>query len=223
MRPLKHGYTNRTIGDGLIVEKTYEGPDAGIRSAREHTLLTRLYGQLPVPPVHGLDNGILTLGFVAGTPGQELMDAGHAAPVLEACGTLLRRIHATTPSVLGADVDDAGRVLVHGDFGPNNLLLDPVTFQVTAVVDWEFAHLGDAVEDLAWCEWIVRMHHAEHRQKVDDFFNAYGRPVPAWPIRQAAMLARCTALQQFCHRWEPNGPGVRQWQERTATTAGWRE
>jgi aminoglycoside phosphotransferase (APT) family kinase protein len=30
------------------------------------------------------------------------------------------------------------------------------------VVDWEFAHLGDPVEDLAWCEWIVRMHHPEH-------------------------------------------------------------
>ncbi|WP_234371271.1 phosphotransferase [Streptomyces sp. XY431] len=223
MRPLKHGYTNRTVGDGSVVEKTYEGPDAGLRRAREHTLLTRLQGKLPVPPVHGLDNGILTLGFVTGTPGQDLIDAGRAAQVLEACGTLLRRIHETAPSVLGAGAQDAGQVLVHGDFGPNNMLLDPVTFQVAAVVDWEFAHLGDAVEDLAWCEWIVRMHHAEHRQALDRFFHAYGGPVPAWPVRQAAMLARCAELELFCHRWESNGPGVRQWQERAATTAGWQE
>ena len=91
MRPLKHGYTNHTVSDGSVVEKTYEGPDAGVRCAREHTLLTRLRGKLPVPPVHGLDNGILTLGFVTGTPGQELMDAGRATQVLQACGTLLRR------------------------------------------------------------------------------------------------------------------------------------
>jgi hypothetical protein len=86
MRPLKHGYTNHTVGDGSVVEKTYEGPDAGLRCAREHTLLTRLRGNLPVPPVHGLDSRILTLGFVTGTPGQELMDAGRATHILKACG-----------------------------------------------------------------------------------------------------------------------------------------
>jgi len=26
-------------------------------------------------------------------------------------------------------------------------------------VDWEWAHAGNPIEDLAWCEWIVRMHH----------------------------------------------------------------
>jgi hypothetical protein len=126
MRPLKHGYTNRTIGDGSVVEKTYEGPDVGIRRAREYALLTRLQGKLPVPPVRGVDDGVLTLGFVAGAPGQELVEAGHAAQVLEACGVLLRRIHETAPSVLGAGAHDAGKVLVHGDFGPNNVLVDPV-------------------------------------------------------------------------------------------------
>jgi aminoglycoside phosphotransferase (APT) family kinase protein len=98
-----------------------------------------------------------------------------------------------------------------------------VSFRVTAVVDWEFARLGDAVEDLAWCEWIVRMHHAEHHQELDHFFNAYGGAVPAWPVRRATMLARCAELERFCHRGDPNGPGARQWQERAAETAGWQE
>ena len=223
MRPLKHGYTNHTVGDGSVVEKTYAGPDAELRRTREYSVLTRLRGALPVPPVRGLENGILTLGFVTGTPGQELVEAGHAARVLEACGTLLRRIQETSPGVLGAGAHEAGTVLVHGDFGPNNMLLDPVTFQVTAVVDWEFAHLGRPVEDLAWCEWIVRMHHPGHRQELHRLFSAYGGPVPGWPVRQAAMLDKCAALERFCHRWQPNGPGVSQWQRRAAATAGWQE
>jgi hypothetical protein len=44
VHPLKHGYTNHTVGDGAVVEKTYEGPDAGLRLRREHALLTRLRG-----------------------------------------------------------------------------------------------------------------------------------------------------------------------------------
>lgn len=223
MRRLKHGYTNHTVGDGVVVEKTYEGPDADLRLDREHGLLSRLQGRLPVPPVRAADVGTLTLGFVPGVQGQELLDAGHAEPVLETCGRVLRRIHDIAPSVLGTDGHAAGKVLVHGDFGPNNVLLDPVTFEVTAVLDWEFAHLGDPVEDLAWCEWIVRMHHPEHRQALTFFFDAYDGDVPDWPARRAVMLARCESLEQFCHRWEPNGPGVRQWRERAATTAGWHE
>lgn len=191
MRPFKHGYTNRTVGDGAVVEKTYEGPDAELRLNREYGLLNQLQGRLPVPPVHAADAGTLTLGFMAGVPGQELLDAGHAAAVLETCGRLLRCIHGIASSVLAGGAPDAEKVLVHGDFGPQNVLFDPRTFQVTAVVDWEFAHLGDPIEDLAWCEWIVRMHHAEHRQALNHFFSAYGGDVPPWPVRRAAMLARC--------------------------------
>jgi tRNA A-37 threonylcarbamoyl transferase component Bud32 len=222
MRPLKHGYTNSTLGDGAVVEKTYEGPDADLRLRREHTLLTRLQDRLPVPPVRAVTTATLTLGFVAGAAGQELLEARPAA-VLASCGELLRRIHMVAPDVLTAGRHEAGEVLVHGDFGPNNVLLNPDTLDVTAVVDWEFAHLGAPVEDLAWCEWIVRMHHPGCVHALDHFFRAYGGQVPRWADRRAAMLARCEQLRQFCDRWEANGPGVRQWQERTVMTAGWSE
>ncbi|WP_129841056.1 phosphotransferase [Streptomyces sp. RFCAC02] len=211
MRPLKHGYTNRTVGDGVVVLKTYEGPDARARLRRERAVLVRLRGRVPVPPVVGVSASSLTLGFVAGVQGQELLDSGRAGDVLAGCGEVLRRIHDIAP----------GPVLVHGDFGPNNVLLDPATCEVTAVIDWEFARIGEPVEDLAWCEWIVRMHHPAHRHALGDFFRAYGREVPPWPVRRAAMLARCEALRQFCERWEPDGPGVRQWRERAAVTARW--
>lgn len=39
-------------------------------------------------------------------------------------------------------------VLVHGDFRVGNLMVDEE--DLVAVLDWEFAHLGDPREDLAW-------------------------------------------------------------------------
>jgi Ser/Thr protein kinase RdoA (MazF antagonist) len=38
--------------------------------------------------------------------------------------------------------------LVHSDLNPKNLLVDPVTLEVTGLVDWEFAHAGLPVTDL---------------------------------------------------------------------------
>ncbi|MCX5042104.1 phosphotransferase family protein [Aldersonia sp. NBC_00410] len=38
--------------------------------------------------------------------------------------------------------------LVHGDFRLGNLLIDGTG--ITAVLDWELAHLGDPIEDLGW-------------------------------------------------------------------------
>jgi aminoglycoside phosphotransferase (APT) family kinase protein len=44
-------------------------------------------------------------------------------------------------------------VLVHGDYRTGNYLFDPETRQITAVLDWEIAHVGDFHEDLAW-SWV---------------------------------------------------------------------
>lgn len=41
-------------------------------------------------------------------------------------------------------------VLVHGDLGPGNFVAHEG--QVTALVDWEMAHVGDPMDDLAWLE-----------------------------------------------------------------------
>jgi aminoglycoside phosphotransferase (APT) family kinase protein len=42
----------------------------------------------------------------------------------------------------------AGRVVVHGDFRNGNLIVRPDG--VAAVIDWELAHIGDPLSDLAW-------------------------------------------------------------------------
>jgi hypothetical protein len=223
MRPMKHGYTNETVGDARTVDKAYRGPDAALRLARELEMLTALRGHLPVPPVIATPSGALTLGFMAGAHGQDLIDQGHAARVLHSCGGLLRRLHGLDPGSLGLGGCRAGQVLVQGDFGPNNVLIDPEGFAVTALLDWEFAHLGDPIEDLAWCEWIVRTHHPDHTGEIADFFDAYNGHVLDWPQRQAVMVARCLELQTFCERWEPGGHSAQQWTQRAHTTANWQE
>src|SRR6266540_3608671 len=53
MQPLRHSYTNDTRGDGRVVVKRYEGPDAPVRRSRERAMLARLQGLLPVPALLG--------------------------------------------------------------------------------------------------------------------------------------------------------------------------
>lgn len=222
-RPLRHGYTNSTTGDGRTVVKRYRGPDAEVRAAREQRALTRLHGRLPVPPLLAAEAGAVTLGHLPGVPAQDLLAAGHGPQVLAACGRVLRRLQEIGPGVVEDGPAVAGSVLVHGDFGPHNLLLDPDTFAVTGLVDWEFTHPGDPVEDLAWCEWTVRTHHPDRAGALGELFRAYGRPVPPWPRRRAAMLASCARLEEFCRRRDADGPAVRQWRERARATADWPE
>ena len=40
--------------------------------------------------------------------------------------------------------------IIHHDYRAGNFLFDPESTEITAVLDWELAHLGDYHEDLAW-------------------------------------------------------------------------
>ena len=42
-------------------------------------------------------------------------------------------------------------VLVHGDAGPGNFIYEDGS--VKALLDWEFAHIGDPMDDVAWCDF----------------------------------------------------------------------
>lgn len=76
-------------------------------------------------------------------------------------------------------------VVLHGDFRVGNFLVGPRG--LAGIIDWEFAHIGDPAEDLAWISlrhW--RFHHGEMRfgglaPVPDAFYAAYeaagGRPV----------------------------------------------
>ncbi|HEY7142651.1 MAG TPA: aminoglycoside phosphotransferase family protein [Streptosporangiaceae bacterium] len=226
MQLLPHGYTNHTLGDGSVVVKHYQGPGARVRAGREQAVLRALRGQIPVPAVLDSAQASLTLSFMAGQQGQELLAAGHGASVLRACGGMLRRIHQLDAGQAAAALGSVmapGQVLTHGDYGPQNVLLDPATLAVTAVLDWEWARAGVPVADLAWCEWIVRMHHPGEAGLLGAFFAGYGGAIPGWPDRHAAMLGQCQAMLDRCRQWEPGGPGEAQWAHRLAVTRTWHE
>ena len=64
----------------------------------------------------------------------------HPHPAADAA---LRWLHANTPA------EPKRLVMVHGDYRAGNLLHDEQG-NLLAVVDWEMAHVGDPLEDLAW-------------------------------------------------------------------------
>jgi len=53
-----------------------------------------------------------------------------------------------------APVEVTRTVVCHGDVGPGNFMHDGR--RVTALLDWEFCHLGDPMDDLGW--WVFRGH-----------------------------------------------------------------
>ena len=51
---------------------------------------------------------------------------------------------------------DGDTVLVQGDTGPGNLMYDGD--RVSAIIDWELAHFGDPMDDIAWLSWRATQH-----------------------------------------------------------------
>lgn len=218
---MQHGYTNDTERIGETVRKSYQGPEAAERAHAERTALSALEGLIPVPHLVAVEKSAVVTAFVEGEHGQDLIDAGHARQVLRWCGRVLRRLHALDPALIHAGPRPAG-VIQHGDFGPNNVLFAGADRQVAAVLDWEFCQVGPAIADVAWCEWIVRMHHPEAVDQLMSFFDAYGH-YPPWGDRQAEMLRRCAQLEDFARRWDPNGPAVGSWRQRAVVVSRWSE
>ncbi|MCY3631733.1 MAG: phosphotransferase family protein [bacterium] len=69
-------------------------------------------------------------------------------------------------------------VLVHGDLGPGNVLHDG--HRVTGLCDWELAHVGDPMEDLAW---ITVRAMLTPFVDIETAFGWYDSPVNAERVR----------------------------------------
>lgn len=70
---------------------------------------------------------------------------------IEAMETLMQWLPANLPA------DDGKVSLVHGDYRLDNLMFDPETHRVLAVVDWELSTLGHPYADLAYqcMQWHI--------------------------------------------------------------------
>lgn len=218
---MKHGYTNRTERCGGSVRKTYLGPDARGRQDAELRALTSVQGHVPVPAVVRSGDGWLETTYISGRHGQDLVDDGAARQVLGACGRVLRRLHALDARLLDQQAPEH-LVIQHGDFGPNNVLLSPAADRVVGILDWELSRVGPPITDIAWCEWVIRMHHPHAVPSLDAFFDAYGA-APPWGQRQAEMVRRCERLTTFTARWDASSPAITMWRQRTRAVESWSE
>lgn len=82
----------------------------------------------------------------------------------------------------------ATAALVHGDAGPGNFAFDGD--EVTAVLDWELAHLGDPMEDLAWMAVrSVLQPFGDLDRRVGEYLAAGGQPWSAERFRYYLVAA----------------------------------
>ncbi|MEY4136134.1 MAG: hypothetical protein RL205_262 [Actinomycetota bacterium] len=113
----------------------------------------------------GLDDIIRSVADLHKVPITAIDDSGRTAEQV-ICDNIdgwlaLYRAHAPLPiplieqgaAWLRANLEPTGpSVIVHGDAGPGNALFDPENG--LTVLDWEFAHVGDAAEDWAYLALI---------------------------------------------------------------------
>jgi aminoglycoside phosphotransferase (APT) family kinase protein len=219
---LPHGYTNATrrVGDDLV-EKRYLGSRRFDNARRELACLTALADVVPVPRVveSDLDEPRLVIRWVDGDHGQELIEHGEGRTVMRLVGEM----HRLLQSVPVSDVDLAGdgTVICHGDFGAQNMLFDLAHGRVAAVIDWESAHFGAPVDDLAFAEWLVRMHHADRVYILEDLFEGAGWR-PSWEERHTTMIRKCHEVLAFCEETGWND-SAEWWREVIGVTSAWSE
>lgn len=132
----------------------------GGRPLAERRALARQFCDL-LAQVHAVDWRRLGLGQVLPDPG-----ISAARYELDRWEAILRKdqlepwpeLDLAIVCLRGRAPDSARTVLVHADFKPGNILLDGD--RVSALLDWELAHLGDPLEDLGWVTQPLRT--AEH-------------------------------------------------------------
>lgn len=214
---LKHGYTNQTTKIGKIAEKTYNGPGSANRWAAEVTLLTYLKDKFPVPNlVNANIHGGIQTSWINGFHAQDLLQEDQGEVVMAVLGDLLKKLQQIPAEELVGKIPGNGTCLVHGDFGPQNLILFQKSRQPAAMLDWEWSHLGSPVEDVAWVEWIMRMHHQSQLKYISTFFDHYEN-LPEWSLRQEAMILQCKRHLEFAHL-EGKRKNIQIWQNRMVMT-----
>jgi aminoglycoside phosphotransferase (APT) family kinase protein len=183
-RPLWACSDPAVLGAPFFVMDRLEGESVGRRVVREPALAqarrvlpTQMGEQLArihALPLGGLDflprpeAGTSPALAAVERSARQLTAYGEPHPVLELA---LRWLRARAPEC-------AAPVLVHGDFRVGNLMVGPAA--LVGVFDWEFAHVGDPAEDLAWpCVRSWRFGQDDLRLggvgQPEEFFTAYER------------------------------------------------
>lgn len=126
--------------------------------------------------VHATDWRALGLDKVLADPGP-----GAAAAELDRWEAILRadalepypELELAIDTLRSTAPTSTRTVLVHADFKPGNILL--VDGEISALLDWELAHLGDPLEDLGWVTQPLRAgeHSIDGAWEADDLLAHY--------------------------------------------------
>lgn len=189
-----------------LVEKRMTDP---LRHHTEVRALRALHGSgLPVPEVMADEPGSILMTLMPG----DRLDAGSAEQRLELLARsmpLMRRLHETPPpDGLAPAPDDASvvqryrasggpplpltipssrsRVFCHGDWTDGNVLA--VDGEITAVIDWEAAHVGDPIRELSRAAWGASLKDERSFDVVVDAYGADRDAARAWAPIHAAEL-----------------------------------
>ena len=165
-------------GRALLLDRATGVEDLKAVGDADRRAATADYGRC-LARLHALDVDALDLGDLA-VPADK---AVHAELDLWQSIHESRSGDAATPGVslaidwLRGTVPAAaeGTALCHGDAGPGNFLHDGG--RVTAMLDWEFAHVGDPHDDLAWVS--VRNEVLRHPIDLATAYRAWGSPIDA--------------------------------------------
>ena len=100
---------------------------------------------------------------------------------------------------------DGPPVLVQGDTGPGNFMY--LDGRVTAVVDWELAHLGDPMDDIAWLSLRATQEpFTDFPTRLREYEALSGNVVDEVRVRYYQVMAE-TKLQVMGHRGPSDGDG----------------
>jgi aminoglycoside phosphotransferase (APT) family kinase protein len=170
---LVHFHQGETIGRRLVREPAFENArkklpaQMGEMLARIHQIDFEKYAlinELPHPPPQQTP-----AQWMLAQLEKNLDDIGEPHPALELGMRWLKRNEPAPPEKLA---------LLHGDYRIGNVIVN--ADGLAQVLDWEFAHIGDPYEDLAWSQvrdWRFGYDHLRFGgiAQPDEFFDAYGR------------------------------------------------
>ena len=97
---------------------------------------------------------------------------------------------------------DGPPVLVQGDTGPGNFMY--LDGRVTAVVDWELAHLGDPMDDIAWLSLRATQEpFTDFPTRLGEYEALSGNVIDEERVHYYQVMAE-TKLQVMGHRGPPD-------------------
>ena len=161
-------------GRALLLERAVGDESIGAAGEDQRAAVGRSY-LVWLARLHELDPGALDLpGFALPADGRDhaladldlwtaIHDDRAARWSSDATRFALAWLRANAPVVPSATS------LCHGDAGPGNFLF--AGDEVTALLDWEFAHVGDPHDDLAWV--AVRNHLLGSPFSLPDVYGAW--------------------------------------------------